>query len=132
MTKNRHRKKLLKVCPLVEKQQTRRERPKSAPYLRLRNIQGTTNGNIWKELFFFNKNVFFFKSHNAEKLKRGHLGSLNVFTNQKLQKNARWYPLIEFKNSKIFEKKLHSAEKKTKRGPFDLASTFGSIKKFVV
>ena len=54
--------------------------------------------------------------------KRGHLGSLNVFTNQKLRKNARGYPLIEF------EKKSHSAEKKPKGGPFDLASTFGSIK----
>ena len=27
---------------------------------------------------------------------RGHSGSLNVFTNRKLQKNARGYPLIEF------------------------------------
>ena len=27
---------------------TRRERPKSAPYLRLKNIQGTTIGSIWK------------------------------------------------------------------------------------
>ena len=131
MTKNRHRKELLKVCPLVEKQQTRRERPKSAPNLRLKNIQGPTNGNIWKELFFSKKRVFL-KVAQCRKLKRGHLGSLNVFTNQKLQKNARWYPLIEFKNSKIFEKKLHSAEKKPKGGPFDLASTFGSIKKFVV
>ena len=49
--------------------------------------------------------------------KRGHSGSLNVFTNRKLQKNARGYPLIE--NPKIFEKKSHSEEKnqtkKTKR-----------------
>ena len=36
---------------------TRRERPKSAPYLRLKNIQGTTIGNIWKK-FFFPKKVF--------------------------------------------------------------------------
>ena len=34
---------------------TRRERPKSAPYLRLKNIQGTTIGKIWKN-FFFKKN----------------------------------------------------------------------------
>ena len=54
---------------------TRRERPKSAPYLRLKNIQGTTIGKIWN--FFFKKNIFdffskkvFFKSHNAEKLKK--------------------------------------------------------------
>ena len=30
--------------------------------------------------------------------KRGHLGSLNVFTNRKLQKNARGYALIECEN----------------------------------
>ena len=41
--------------------------------------------------------------------KRGHSGSLNVFTNRKLQKNARGYPMIE---SEKFEKKSHSAEKK--------------------
>ena len=35
--------------------------------------------------------------------KRGHSGSLDVFTNQKLQKNARGYPLIE---SEIFRKKV--------------------------
>ena len=43
--------------------------------------------------------------------KRGHSGSLSVFTNRKLQKNARGYPLIEFEN---FEKKSRSAEKKPK------------------
>ena len=32
--------------------------------------------------------------------KRGHLGSLNVFTNRKLQKNVRGYSLIEFENSR--------------------------------
>ena len=55
---------------------TRRERPKSAPYLRLKNIQGTTIVKIWKKFFkkiifeiFFRKKVFF-KSQNAEKLKK--------------------------------------------------------------
>ena len=53
---------------------TRRERPKSAPYLRLKNIQGTTIGKIWKKNFFFKKILIFFRkkvffrSHNAEKL----------------------------------------------------------------
>ena len=61
--------------------------------------------------------------------KRGHLGSLNVFTNRKLEKMQGGYPLIEFEN---FRKKSHSAEKKPKGGPFGLASTFGSINKFVV
>ena len=36
-------------------EETRRERPKSAPYLRLKNIQGTTIGKIWKKNFFKKK-----------------------------------------------------------------------------
>ena len=59
--------------------------------------------------------------------KRGHSGSLNVFTNRKLQKNARGYPLIESENFR--KKKSHSAEKNPKGGPFGLTCcTFGSIK----
>ena len=57
---------------------TRRERPKSAPYLRFKNIQGTTIVKIWKKKFFkkiifeifFEKKVFF-KSQNAEKNPKG-------------------------------------------------------------
>ena len=55
---------------------TRRERPKSAPYLRLKNIQGTTIGKIWekkifqKKIFDFFRKKVFFRSHNAEKLKK--------------------------------------------------------------
>ena len=37
--------------------QTIRERPKSAPYLRLINIQGTFIGNIWKN-FFSKKSIW--------------------------------------------------------------------------
>ena len=60
---------------LSAKKETRRERPKSAPYLRLKNIQGTTIGKIWKKNFFQKKLIFFrkkvfFRSHNAEKLKK--------------------------------------------------------------
>ena len=40
---------------VLKKNKTRRERPKSAPYLRLKNIQGTTIGNIWKKNIFFSK-----------------------------------------------------------------------------
>ena len=61
--------------------------------------------------------------------KRGHSGSLNVFTNRKLQKNARGHPLIEFEN---FRKRSRIVPKKTKKikrkKTFGLASTFGSIK----
>ena len=46
---------------------TRRERPKSTPYLRLKNMQGTTIGTIW---IFFQKKYLVRKSHNAEKLKK--------------------------------------------------------------
>ena len=45
---------------LLTHQETRRERPKSAPYLRLKNIQGTTIGKIWKKKFFQKKNFVFF------------------------------------------------------------------------
>ena len=87
--------------------QTRRERPKSAPYLRLKNIQGTTIGNIWKKLFFFFKKKYLVKKLHKKvwlkNLKRGHLGSLNVFYKPKTSKNARGYPLINFEN---FRKKV--------------------------
>ena len=56
--------------------------------------------------------------------KRGHLGSLNVFTNRKLRRNSRVYPLIEFEN---FRKKSRIEPKKPKGGPFGLASTFGVL-----
>ena len=44
---------------------TKRERPKSTPYLRLKNIQGSTIGNHLE--IFFQKSVWLKKSHNAEK-----------------------------------------------------------------
>ena len=82
----------------------RRDRLKSAPYLRLKNSQRTTIGNIWKNIFKKNFKNIFLKSRTMPKnSKRGHSGSLNVFTNRKLQKNARGYPLIE---SEIFRKKV--------------------------
>ena len=59
--------------------------------------------------------------------KRGHSGSLNVFTNRKLQKNARGPPFDRIR--KFSKKKSHSAEKNPKEGPFGLTCcTFGSIK----
>ena len=97
-----------------EKKQTRRDRLKSAPYLRLKNIQRTTIGNIWKKIIFFFKKSIFLESRTMPKnSKRGHSGSLNVFTNRKLQKNARGYPLVESEN---FRKKSRIVPKKTQRG----------------
>ena len=42
---------------LWRKQKTSRERPKSAPYLRLKKLQGTIIENIWK-IFFSKKNMY--------------------------------------------------------------------------
>ena len=112
------------------REKTRRERPKSAPYLRLKNIQGTTIG---KKIFLksiFGKYLFFKKSRTMPKnSKRGHSGSLNVFTNRKLQKNARGYPLIEFKN---FLEKNRIVPKKTQRGDPLVSLYFWKHKKIVV
>ena len=77
---------------LSTEEETRRERLKSAPYLRLKNIQGTTIGNIWKKKLF-PKKVFGKKSRTMPKnLKRGHLGSFNVFYKSKTSKKCKGVP----------------------------------------
>ena len=70
---------------------TSRERPKSASYLRLKNIQGTTIGKTWEKFFFKKKYLVKQKSHIAS-------GLLNVFYKPKTSKNSRGYSLTEFKN----------------------------------
>ena len=103
---------------LSAEKETRRDRLKSAPYLRLKNIQRTTIGNIWKNFFqkkffdFFSKNIFLESRTMPKNSKRGHSGSLNVFTNRKLQKNARGYPLTESEN---FRKKSRIVPKKNQK-----------------
>ena len=101
--------------------------------------QKYSKNNYWKHLeklffskkilkiFFFEKSIFLESRTMPKNSKRGHSGSLNVFTNRKLQKNARGYPLIESEN---FRKKCRIVPKKNpKRGPFGLTCcTFGSIK----
>ena len=63
---------------------------------------------------FFRKKVFF-KSQNAEKLKKRPFRLIQRFLQtENFKKNARGYPLINFKN---FRKKSHSAEKNPKGGP---------------
>ena len=65
--------------------------------------------------------------------KRGHSGSLNVFTNRKLQKKCKGVPfdrIRKFSKSRIVPKKTKQ-KNQTKKGnekTFGLASTFGSIK----
>ena len=116
---------------------TRRERPKSAPYLRLKNIQGTTIGKIWKKIFFskklflkfFSKKVFF-KSHNAEKLKKRPFRLIQRFLQTENLKKCKGVPFDKFRK---FSKKSRIVPKKNpKGGPFGLTCTFGSIKKFMV
>ena len=116
------------------KRETRRERPKSAPYLRLKNIQGTTIGNIWKKNFF-KKNFFsiffrkkYFLSRTMPKNSKKAIQAHSTFsTNRKLQKNARGYPLIKFEN---FRKKSHSAEKNPKRDPLVSPVLLEALKNF--
>ena len=56
----------------------------------LKNIQGTTIGNIWKKINFFSKKIFGKKSRTMPKnLKRGHLGSFNVFYKPKTSKKMQ-------------------------------------------
>ena len=75
---------------------TRRERPKSAPYLKLKNIQGTTIGKIWKKIFFQKKifDFFFEKKYflgrtMPKNSKGGHSGSFNVFYKPKTSKKIQ-------------------------------------------
>ena len=105
---------------LSAEKETRRDRLKSAPYLRLKNIQRTTIGNIWKnffqkkiEFFFRNKYIFLEIRTMPKNSKRGHSGSLNVFTNRKLQKKCKGLPFDRIQ--KFSKKKSHSAEKKPKK-----------------
>ena len=95
----------------TRKKRTRRERPKSAPYLRLKNIQGTTIGNI--SIFFFKKSIWLKKSRTMLKNPKRSLGSLNVFHKPKTSKKARGYPLIKFEN---FRKKSCIVPKKNQHG----------------
>ena len=121
------------LCTVYEPQ-TRRDRLKSAPYLRLKNIQRTTIGNIWKIFFkknlkiFFSKKAFFRKSHNAEKLKKRPFRLIKRFYKPKTSKKCKGLPFDRIR--KISKKKSHSAEKNPKGGgPFGLTCcTFGSIK----
>ena len=62
--------------------------------------------------FFFEKIIFLESRTMPKNSKRGHSGSLNVFTNRKLQKNARGYRLIESEN---FRKKSRIVPKKKRK-----------------
>ena len=95
---------------------TRRDRLKSAPYLRLKNIQRTTFGKFFfqKNLFesFFSKMYFFRKSHNAEKLKKRPFRLIKRFYKPKTSKKCKGLPFDRIR--KFSKKKSHSAEKNEK------------------
>ena len=42
----------------LKKERTSRERPKSASYLRLKKIQGTTIGKTWRKNILFKKSIW--------------------------------------------------------------------------
>ena len=55
---------------------------------------------IFKKIIFeiFFETIIFLSRTMLKNSKRGHSGSLNVFTNRKLQKKCKGYPLIESVN----------------------------------
>ena len=73
---------------------TRRDRLKSAPYLRLKNIQRTTMGNIWKNFFqknieiFFSKKVFLENRTMPQKLKKRPFRLIERFYKPKTSKKC--------------------------------------------
>ena len=96
------------------KYQTRRERLKSAPYLRLKKRKTLFFGK--KIEIFEKKNFFQKKSHSAEKCKRGDpSGFINKHSVAKYQKTQRGDPLGTLKN---FRKSRTVPKKNPKGGPF--------------
>ena len=95
------------VYVISAEQITRRDRLKSAPYLRLKNIQTTTiENNIWKKYFFR-------KSHNAEKLKKRPFRLIKRFYKPKTSKKCKGLP---FDRIRKFSKKSRIVPKKPKGG----------------
>ena len=89
---------------------TSRDRPKSAPYLRLKNSKRTSKCQSIGENFY-EKN-FFLKSHNAEKTEREDpLGFFNIHSVAKIQKKLKGGPFGGF-----FLKKVAQCRKKSKGG----------------
>ena len=95
-----------------------------APYLRLKNIQGTTIGNICKKIICKKK----------QKLKKRPFRLIKRFYKPETSKKCKGVPFDRIrkfsKKSRIVPKK-NQTKNETKK-TFGLASTFGSIKKFVV
>ena len=100
----------------------------------------TTIENIWKNFFqknflnFFSKNIFLESRTMPKNSKRGHSGSLNVFTNRKLQKKCKGLPFDRIrkfsKKSRIVPKK--NGKNQTKENLLWSRIYFWKHKKFVV
>ena len=75
----------------------------SAPYLRLKNIQGTTIGNIWKKIIFFQKKYLVKKSHNAEKPKKRSFRLIQRFLQTE---NFKKMQRVPFDKIRKFSKKV--------------------------
>ena len=103
-----------KKSMMVHVDQTRRERLKSAPYLRLKKRKTL----FWKKIEIFEKNFFFQKkSHSAENFRRGDpSGFINKHSVAKYQKTQRGDPLGTLKN---FRKKVAQCRKKSKGGTLE-------------
>ena len=101
-----------------KKNETSRDRPKSAPYLRLKNSKRTSICQSIGELgTLLWKKILEKKSHNAEKTER--VDPLGVFNNhfvakhQKIEGGTLW--------GIFFPEKSLTMPKKLKGGPFGLA-----------
>ena len=86
--------------------------------------QKYSKNNYWKHLeklffqkkienFFSKKSIFLDNRTMPKNSKRGHSGSLNVFTNRKLQKKCKGLP---FDRTQKYSKKSRIVPKKTQRG----------------
>ena len=100
---------------------TSRERPKSALYLRLKNIQGTTIGKTWN---FFPK-----KSHIAEKPKKKPFRLIKHFLQTE---NFKKFKGVPFDRIQKFSEKCRIVPKKPQRGTLWSPLYFWKHKKFVV
>ena len=98
---------------MLSEEVTRRERPKSAPYLSLKNIQGTTIENNWKKIIFFPKKYLVKKSHKAEKPKKWSFRLIQRFLQTENFKKMQGVPFDEIR--KVSEK-VAECRKKTQRG----------------
>ena len=103
---------LTAICSENCDKRTSRDRPKSAPYPRLKNSKRTSKFQTWSILFYSTENFFCKKSQNAEKnWKRGTLGIFLPSLSQN-PKQLKGGPFGE----KCFSEKSHAMPKKTERG----------------